>query len=72
MNDHIENKISGLYQAAFKSADTMKDKDLINSLFATVTGAKFVAKLSGVQNKSSVMDSKTICKEKRISAATLR
>lgn len=38
--------------------DTKRDRDLLKGLFAAATSTKFVAKLSGVQNKNSIMASK--------------
>ena len=58
MNAHLESEIGELFKTALRFADTKKDRDLLKGLFACATSTKFVAKLQGTTNKSSIMASK--------------
>ena len=58
INCHIEREIGGLFNKTLRFADTKKDHDLIKGLFAKATSTNFVAKLSQVKNKNSIMASK--------------
>lgn len=58
LNAHLEGEIGGLFKTALQFADTKRDRDFMKGLFAAATSRKFVAKLSGVQNKNSIMASK--------------
>lgn len=58
INSHVEREIGGLFNTALRFADTKKYRDLIKGLFAKATSTNFVARLSQVKNKNSIVASK--------------
>ena len=55
VNDHIKDRIGSNLKSAIDFTDIKKDRDLIKALFVKATSVRFVANMTGVENKSVII-----------------
>lgn len=58
VNDKIASAIGDIFKDSLAYVDSKKARDVLKGLFAQATSTKFVTKLQGIKNKTSIMNAR--------------
>ncbi|XP_066915452.1 uncharacterized protein [Clytia hemisphaerica] len=58
VNEQIKSKLGSIYNDSLEMLTSKTDKDIVKSLFATATSARFTAKLQGIKNPTAISRNK--------------